>query len=139
MNTRPLGQSSLRVSEIGLGCMGMSDFYGPGDDQESIRTIHRAMELGINFFDTSDMYGPFTNEQLVGKAIAVGAPLHRDQIVLATKFGYVRELVLCHTYKLGLIGRKRPNCKEPAAKTGSVDPLSRCDAAGGAFAANRNM
>jgi aryl-alcohol dehydrogenase-like predicted oxidoreductase len=84
MQTRHLG--SLSVSALGLGCMGMSDFYGSGDEHESIATIHRAIELGCTFFDTSDIYGPFTNERLVGKAIAP----HRDNVVLATKFGNVR-------------------------------------------------
>jgi len=70
METIALGTQGLAVSRQGLGCMGMSDFYGPGDDDESIATIHRALELGVTFFDTSDMYGPHTNEVLVGKAIA---------------------------------------------------------------------
>ncbi len=81
MKTRMLGK--LAVSEIGLGCMGMSEFYGPGDEEESIKTIHLALELGVTFLDTADMYGPFTNEVLVGKAIAG----RRDDVVLATKFG----------------------------------------------------
>ncbi len=84
MQTRHLG--SLSVSAIGLGCMGMSEFYGNGDDDESIATIHRALELGCTFLDTADMYGPFTNERLVGRAIAG----RRDEVVVATKFGNER-------------------------------------------------
>ncbi|MDQ3912775.1 MAG: aldo/keto reductase [Actinomycetota bacterium] len=86
MEQRTLGSQGLVVSEIGLGCMGMSEFYGAPDEDESIATIHRALELGINFLDTADMYGPFTNERLVGEAIAD----RRDQVVLATKFGNER-------------------------------------------------
>jgi aryl-alcohol dehydrogenase-like predicted oxidoreductase len=82
MDKRTLGQG-LEVSELGLGCMGMSEFYGTADEGEAIRTIHRALELGITLLDTADMYGPFTNERLVGKAIAG----RRDEVVLATKFG----------------------------------------------------
>ena len=85
MKTRTLGRD-LVVSEIGLGCMGMSEFYGPGDEEESLRTIHLALELGVTFLDTADMYGPFTNEVLVGKAIAG----QRERVVLATKFGNER-------------------------------------------------
>jgi aryl-alcohol dehydrogenase-like predicted oxidoreductase len=85
MEHRTLGQG-LEVSAQGLGCMGMSEFYGVGDDDESIATIHEALDRGVNFIDTADMYGPFTNELLVGRAIA----RRRDEVVLATKFGNQR-------------------------------------------------
>ncbi|SDT67052.1 aldo/keto reductase [Jiangella sp. DSM 45060] len=82
---RALGRSGLTVSALGLGCMGMSQSYGPGDDTESVATIHRALDLGVTFLDTADMYGPYVNEELVGRAIAG----RRDEVVLATKFGIV--------------------------------------------------
>jgi aryl-alcohol dehydrogenase-like predicted oxidoreductase len=87
MQQRTLGRSGLTVSALGLGCMGMSEFYGTGDDTTSIATIHRAIELGITFLDTADMYGPFTNERLVGRAIAD----RREQVTVATKFGNMRD------------------------------------------------
>ena len=86
MQQRKLGNQGLTVSELGLGCMGMSEFYGKGDEAESIATILRALELGVTFFDTADMYGRGENEELVGKAIAQ----HREQVVIATKFGIQR-------------------------------------------------
>src|ERR1700749_774950 len=86
LSQRQLGKQGLKVSAQGLGCMGMSEFYGTGDEQESIATIHRALELGVTFLDTADMYGPFTNEKLVGEAIAG----RRDEVGVATKCGNVR-------------------------------------------------
>src|SRR3954469_22781344 len=87
MQQRKLGTQGLTVSALGLGCMGMSEFYAGRDDEESLATIHRALELGVTFLDTSNMYGPFLNEELVGRAIAG----RRDEVVIATKFGIIRD------------------------------------------------
>ncbi len=84
MRQRALGRQGLTVSAIGLGCMGMSEFYGPGDEAESIATLHRALELGVTFLDTAEVYGPFRNEELLGRALAG----KRDGVVIATKFGF---------------------------------------------------
>ena len=86
MKTRKLGRTGLEVSALGLGCMGMSEFYGPLDEGESLATLHRSIELGMTFFDTADMYGPYTNEELLGRALAG----QRARVVIATKFGVVR-------------------------------------------------
>src|SRR5438045_4344997 len=86
MQIRRLGSQGLSVSALGLGCMGMSDFYSGRDEAESLATIHRALDLGVSFLDTADAYGPFTNEELVGRAIKG----RRDDVVIATKFGNVR-------------------------------------------------
>src|SRR5919109_3026815 len=86
MERRRLGTHGLEVSAIGLGCMGMSEFYGATDEAESIATIHRALDLGVTFLDTSDAYGPFTNEELVGRAVRG----RRDHVVISTKFGLLR-------------------------------------------------
>ncbi len=86
MESRTLGTQGLVVSALGLGCMGMSEFYGPGDEAESIATIHRALGLGITMLDTADIYGPYTNEELVGRAIRG----RRNGVVIATKVGTAR-------------------------------------------------
>jgi len=87
MQTRTLGRDGPTVSALGLGCMGMSAFYGPHDDAQSIATLHHALDVGLSFFDTADVYGPYTNEELLGRALAG----RRDQAFIATKFGFVRD------------------------------------------------
>ncbi|HEX2864964.1 MAG TPA: aldo/keto reductase [Deinococcales bacterium] len=98
MQTVKLGSQGLTVSRLGLGCMGMSEFYGPADEAENLRVFERALDLGITFFDTADMYGPFKNEELVGRALR---PV-RDRVVIATKFGNVRDAA---GNRLGINGR----------------------------------
>ena len=114
MKTRKLGNQGLEVSELGLGCMGMSEFYGSGDEQEAIATIHHALDLGVNFLDTADMYGPFTNEKLVGRAIKD----RRDRVIIATKFGNVRS---AEGGWLGINGKPeyvRQSCDESLQRLG---------------------
>ncbi|MBS44851.1 MAG: aldo/keto reductase [Nocardioides sp.] len=126
ITTRSLGSSPaldapLEVSALGLGCMGMSEFYGAPDEQQGIATIHRALDLGVTFLDTADMYGPFTNERLVGKAIATSSQ-GRDGVVLATKFGNER---LPDGTRVGINGRPeyvRATCDASLERLG-VDHL----------------
>ncbi len=119
LQKRRLGKFGPAISALGLGCMGMSEFYGERDDDESIATIHRALELGLNFLDTADMYGPYKNEELVGRAIQG----KRDQVFLATKFGFVRSE--CEPDKRELNGRPeyvRSAC-ESSLKRLNVDTI----------------
>ena len=127
MQMRNLGSQGLMVSELGLGCMAMSEFYGTPDEDESIATIHRAIELGVTFLDTADMYGPFTNERLVGRAIAD----RRDQVTLATKFGNERTE---DGTRLGVNGRPeyvRQQCEVTPDDLTRIDEVAPKGAAAG--------
>jgi aryl-alcohol dehydrogenase-like predicted oxidoreductase len=115
MDVRPLGTHGPTVSAMGLGCMGMSEFYGTRDDDESVLTIHAALDAGLDFLDTADMYGPYTNEELVGKAIAD----RRDKVILATKFGILRDPA--NPTKRGVSGRPdyvRASCEASLKRLG---------------------
>src|ERR1035441_4903375 len=119
MDVRSLGTHGPTVWAMGLGCMGMSEFYGTRDDEESVLTIHAALDAGLDLLDTADMYGPYTNEELVGKAIAG----RRDRVVLATKFGILRDPA--DPTKRGVCGKPdyvRTSC-EGSLKRLDVDPI----------------
>ena len=114
METRKLGRQGLEVSELGLGCTGMSEFYGSPDEEESVATTYRAIELGITFIDTADVYGPFADEKLVGKAIEG----RRDEVVLATKFGNERGKDGSFLGVNGKPGYVRKACKPSSERLG---------------------
>jgi aryl-alcohol dehydrogenase-like predicted oxidoreductase len=141
MDVRPLGTHGPTVSAMGLGCMGMSEFYGTRDDDESVLTIHAALDAGLDFLDTADMYGPYTNEELVGKAIAD----RRDKVILATKFGILRDPA--NPTKRGVSGRPdyvRASCEGSLKRLGidtidlfylhRVDPATPIEETVGAMA-----
>jgi aryl-alcohol dehydrogenase-like predicted oxidoreductase len=141
MDVRPLGTHGPTVSAMGLGCMGMSEFYGTRDDDESVLTIHAALDAGLDFLDTADMYGPYTNEELVGKAIAD----RRDKVILATKFGILRDPA--NPTKRGVSGRPdyvRASCEASLKRLGidtidlyylhRVDPATPIEETVGAMA-----
>jgi aryl-alcohol dehydrogenase-like predicted oxidoreductase len=141
MDVRPLGTHGPTVSAMGLGCMGMSEFYGTRDDDESVLTIHAALDAGLVFLDTADMYGPYTNEELVGKAIAD----RRDKVILATKFGILRDPA--DPTKRGVSGRPdyvRASCEGSLKRLGidtidvyylhRVDPATPIEETVGAMA-----
>lgn len=141
MKTKALGSQGLEASELGLGCMGMSEFYGPRDDGQSLKTLDRALELGVSFWDTADVYGPFLNEELVGK----GLKGKRDRVTLATKFGIVRDPA--DPMKRGFNGRPdyvRSSCEASLRRLGTdridlyylhrVDPATPIEETVGAMA-----